>query len=179
MSDFEYVFSFYSLILGLAAAEVMFGFADMWRDRRRMKVGISTPLVAVAILLGVMNAWITFWTRRETLEMGPLSMVMAALTALPYVFISRIMFPRAEQGDSLETHFAEHRWLLLAGLAAPVIVSRLWGLLEEKGYPGGFAGFYFAARMMLPLALIPIRNPRVNQIGLGVLVLILLAGLLR
>lgn len=179
MSDFEYVFSFYSLILGLAAAEVVSGFADMWRDRRRMHVGLSTPIVGVAILLGVMNAWITFWTRRDTLEVGALSMVMAVLTALPYVFVSRIMFPRAEQTESLEAHFAAHRRVMLIGLAAPVIVSRLYGLLEGRGYPGGFAGAYFAVRMALPLLLIPFKNRLVNQLGLSLLVLALLAGLLR
>ncbi|MFN5614639.1 MAG: hypothetical protein ACK45V_02955, partial [Brevundimonas sp.] len=65
MSAFEYVFAFYSLILGLAAAEVVSGFADMWRDRRRMEVGFCTPVLALCVLLGIMNTWITFWAYRE------------------------------------------------------------------------------------------------------------------
>lgn len=104
MSAFEYVFAFYSLILGLAAAEVVSGFADMWRDRRRMEVGFCTPVLALCVLLGIMNTWITFWAYREILAVGAEFMLVTALTALPYVFIARLMFPREGQGVSLEEH---------------------------------------------------------------------------
>jgi 4-hydroxy-3-polyprenylbenzoate decarboxylase len=47
LSAFEYVFAFYSLLLGLAVANVVTGFADMWRERQVVAVGVCTPLIAV------------------------------------------------------------------------------------------------------------------------------------
>lgn len=179
MSAFEYVFAFYSLVLGLAAAEVMSGFAEMWRDRRRIQIGISTPLMALCLMLGVMNAWISFWARREMLEVGGEIMVITVLTALPYVFVSRLLFPRAGESISLEEHFFQHRRLMLLGLVAPVIVGRGYPLLTDGIYPTGFLGLYFAARTVVPLLLIFIANRWANRIGLAVLAVILAAGLFR
>lgn len=179
MSAFEYVFGFYSLILGLAAAEVVTGFADMWRDRRKIAVGISTPLVALCVLMGVMNAWVTFWARRETLEVTAEAMLLSVLMALPYVFTARIMFPREGQATSLEDHFFEHRRMILLGITAPPLVGRIYQLLEGGGWPLGFAGVYFAARIALPLGLLVFRGRRLNQVGLALLALILVTGLFR
>ena len=43
MSDFEYVVGFYALLLGLAVANVVIGFADMWRERERLEIGWCPP----------------------------------------------------------------------------------------------------------------------------------------
>jgi hypothetical protein len=179
VSAFEYVFAFYSLVLGLAAAEVVSGFAEMWRDRRRMEIGIATPLMALCVLLAVMNAWISFWARRETMEVGAYGMVLTILTALPYVFVSRMMFPRVGEGTSLEDHFFEHRRLMLLGLIAPVIVGRGLPFLVEGVYPTGFAGAYFAARVALPAALLFTASRRITQAGLAAVALVLTVGLFR
>ncbi|MBX9576331.1 MAG: hypothetical protein K2X07_11910 [Caulobacteraceae bacterium] len=179
MSAFEYVFAFYSLILGLAAAEVVSGFADMWRDRRRIEVGFCTPVLALCVLLGIMNTWITFWAYREILAVGAEFMLVTALTALPYVFIARLMFPREGQGVSLEEHFFDHRRFMLIGVAAPVIVGRVWALVDGRGYPGGFEGAYFAIRILIPLALLFTANRRANRVGLALIPLVQLAGLFR
>ncbi|MFO0531186.1 hypothetical protein, partial [Brevundimonas sp.] len=102
-----------------------------------------------------------------------------ALTALPYVFIARLMFPREGQGVSLEEHFFEHRRFMLIGVAAPVIVGRVWALVDGRGYPGGFEGAYFAIRILIPLALLFTANRRVNRIGLALIPLVQVAGLFR
>ena len=49
MSGFDFLFSFQSLLLGLAVARVATGFADMWRGRKDIVVGISP------ILLGLLS----------------------------------------------------------------------------------------------------------------------------
>lgn len=69
MSAFEYLFTFYGLLLGLAAANVATGFADMWRDRREIAVGVCTPLIALIVLLGAMNLWLSFWRAREAVTL--------------------------------------------------------------------------------------------------------------
>lgn len=55
MESFDYLFSFYGLLLGIAVANVAIGFADMWRDCEKISVGTCPPLVASSVLLGGMN----------------------------------------------------------------------------------------------------------------------------
>ena len=126
MSAFEYVFTFYSLVLGLAAANVVTGFADMWRERSRIAVGICVPLVALSLLVGIMNAWVTYWQNGASVEMGPSRMIGSALIALPYVFASKVMFPAPGEAASLEDHYFAHRRVLLLALAAPPLVGRVF-----------------------------------------------------
>jgi hypothetical protein len=43
MNSFDYLFSFYGLLLGIAVANVALGFSDMWRDCERIQVGTCPP----------------------------------------------------------------------------------------------------------------------------------------
>ena len=71
MNGFEFLFSFYSLLLGLAVARVATGFADMWRGRRDTVVGISPCLLGLLILFSAAQQWMSFWRGRDVLTMGP------------------------------------------------------------------------------------------------------------
>ena len=77
MGSFDYLFSFYGLLLGIAVANVAIGFADMWRDCERIRVGTCPPLVASSVLLGGMNVWLQMWLTR------------------PYVTVNGIQMPSA------------------------------------------------------------------------------------
>ena len=43
MSSFEFVFSLFSLMLGLALANVLGGLGDALQERRKLNVGLLTP----------------------------------------------------------------------------------------------------------------------------------------
>ena len=43
MSNFEFVFSLFGLLLGLALAEVLGGFGTAIQHRRKVKIGWLTP----------------------------------------------------------------------------------------------------------------------------------------
>ena len=45
VDSFDYLFSFYGLLLGIAVANVAIGFADMWRDCGKIAVGYCPPLL--------------------------------------------------------------------------------------------------------------------------------------
>jgi hypothetical protein len=94
MSGFEYLFTFYGLLLGLAVANVATGFADMWRGRADTKVGWATPLLGLFIMLGAAQQWVSFWGGRDSLTMGPWELLISIGVAFPYIFVSQGMFPR-------------------------------------------------------------------------------------
>lgn len=179
MTPFEHLFSFYGLLLGLAAANVATGFADTWRDRRHIELGICGPLIASIVLLGAMNLWLSFWAVRETVALNGWRMLGVAGIALPYVFISRAMFPGPGGATSLEEQYFAHRRVMLCALAASPIVSMTTTLSVNNGLPLSLSTVWLALRIATPLALLPLQNRSANRIGLSAMAALLLVGLFR
>lgn len=179
MSDFEYLFSFCGLLLGLAVANVATGFADMWRDRQAVAVGICVPLLAFIVLFGGMNVWLVYWNAREVVSFDVWRILSAAGVALPYVFVSRAMFPSPDQRRPLEEHYLEHRKVILAALAIPPIVSAASNLLLNNGSYDLWGGAWIIARILSPILLMPFNNLRVQQFGLAAIIGLLAIGLFR
>lgn len=179
MSAFEFLFSFYGLLLGLAAANVATGFADMWRDRREVAVGVCPPLFALIILLGAMNLWLRFWGMRDVVEFGVWPLINLTGVALPFVFLSRAMFPSPGQAASLEDHYLEHRRLLLAIFAISPVFSLINAGLVTRTLALDWSTIWVLLRIAAPLALIPFGSRIVQRVGLAGLALLLIAGLFR
>lgn len=68
MGDFEYLFTFYALLLGLAIANVTTGFGDMWRERKVQPIGVCPPLLGLVVLIGGMNIWIRYWHSQHSIH---------------------------------------------------------------------------------------------------------------
>ena len=179
MADFDYLFSFYGLLLGLSVANVASGFGDMWRDRNAVRVGICAPLLAAVVLFGCMNIWLVYWRFRHGIEFDAWRMLAAAGVALPYIFISRAMFPSVGSATSLEDHYITNRRVILIALAISPIVSATSNLaLSGGGYPG-WAAPWIGARIAGPLLLIPFANPIIQRGGLAAILALLVIGLFR
>ena len=179
MSDFEYLFSFYGLLLGLAVANVATGFADMWRDRQAVAIGMCVPLLAFIVLFGSMNVWLVYWNARQAVTFDVWRILSAAGVALPYVFVSRAMFPSADQKRGLEEHYMEHRRVILFALAVAPMVSAASNLLLNNGSYDLWGGAWIAARILLPLLLTAFDNLRVQRLGLAAVMGLLVVGLFR
>src|SRR3954447_17499894 len=125
LAGYDSLFSFYGLLLGIAVANVAIGFADMWRNCETIRVGTCPPLVASSVLLGGMNVWLQMWHTRPFVTVDGIQMLTAAAVSLPYVFVSRAIFPGAEDvaERSLEEHYLKHRKLILVMLVVPTIAS--------------------------------------------------------
>lgn len=180
MDSFDYLFSFYGLLLGIAVANVAIGFADMWRDCEKIRVGTCPPLVASAVLLGGMNVWLQMWLTRPYVTVSGVQMLAAAAISLPYVFVSRAIFPGQESRPerSLEEHYLKHRKLILVLLVIPTIISVASHALIDQVHYRGLDAYWAGGRVAVPLLLIPFASPVVQRIGLSVLILLQLIGLL-
>ena len=181
MNSFDYLFSFYGLLLGIAVANVAIGFADMWRDCERIEVGTCPPLVASSVLLGGMNVWLEMWHTRPFVTVDGIQMLTAAAVSLPYVFVSRAIFPGREDEEerSLEVHYLKHRKLILILLATPMIVSVASHVLLDGVRYSAADSAWVAARTVLPLLLVPFAQRSVQRWGLVALNLLQLFGLLE
>ena len=181
MNSFDYLFSFYWLLLGIAVANVAIGFADMWRDCEKIRVGTCPPLLCGIVMLGGMNVWLTMWHIRQDVGVTAWQMLAAACVAMPYVFVSRAMFPGQErqQETSLEEHYLKHRILILAVLTIPPIASGVSKALLDKVHDIGWDEIWLAARIAMPLVLMALTNRTAQRVGLGIFVLLEFAGLFR
>jgi hypothetical protein len=181
MGPFDYLFSFYGLLLGIAVANVAIGFADMWRDCERIRVGTAPPLLACIVLLGGMNVWLTTWQSRHDVTLNGWQMLAAAGISLPYVFVSRAMFPGQERQpeSSLEEHYLKHRVLILLLLTAPPVVSLVSKFILDDIRYAGWREAWIAVRILTPLALLPFRRIDAQRAGLGFFLVLELVGLFR
>jgi len=180
MNSFDYLFSFYGLLLGIAVANVAIGFADMWRDCEKIAVGTCPPLVASSVLLGGMNIWLQMWHTLPYLTVDGVQMLAAAAVSLPYVFVSRAIFPGVEDKPerSLEEHYLKHRRMILILLAIPPIVSVVTHMSLDQVRYAGLDAWWAGARIAVPLLLVPFPERNVQRGGLVVLNLVQLVGLL-
>jgi hypothetical protein len=181
MGPFDYLFSFYGLLLGIAVANVAIGFADMWRDCEKVAVGTCPPLLCGIVMLGGMNVWLTMWHVRSETDVTAWQMVAAACVALPFVFVSRAMFPGIEKKPerSIEEHYLRHRGLILLMLTIPPVALAISKVLLDRVHDIGWEEIWLGARIIVPPALIPIANRTAQRIGLGAFLGLEFAGLFR
>lgn len=178
---FEYLFSFYGLLLGIAVANVAIGFADMWRDCGKIGVGYCPPLLGSIVMLGGMNVWLTMWHVRQDVTVGAWQMLAATGVAMPYVFVSRAMFPGAERESehSLEEHYLRHRVLILLVMVVPPVVSLVSKVLLDRVWDHGWDLEWIVVRIAIPLILLPLSSRTSQRVGLAVFSLVELVGLFR
>jgi hypothetical protein len=181
MNAFDYLFTFYGLLLGIAVANVAIGFADMWRDCGKFGVGYCPPLLGTIVMLGGMNVWLTMWHVRQDVGVTAWQMLAATGVAMPYVFISRAMFPGAERESerSLEDHYLKHRVLILLVLVIPPVVSLISKIVLDRVWDRGWDLEWICVRILMPLVLMPLAGRNAQRLGLGAFTILELVGLFR
>ena len=177
MNGFEFLFSFYSLLLGLAVANVATGFADMWRGRRQTTIGALGPLLGLLILFSAAQQWMSFWGGRDVLTMGAWEILVSIGVALPFVFISRAMLPREQDGwNSWDDYYMAHSRVLLTVLLIPPVISISYNLARAN-FPDRPQAVFDAVRLGIPLLLILWRQRWVHRVGLAALTINMLVKL--
>lgn len=132
MSDFEFVFALYSLLLGLSMVELLGGLGRALEARfaaeeshGKFAIGWLTPLLAVFVMLDLLSFWGTAWRVREDVAVSSAVLMAVALFASVYFLAARLVFPSHPEGfANLDTHYFRIRrvvfGLLLALLAAQI-----------------------------------------------------------
>lgn len=172
MAEFDALFAFYALLLGLAVANVTTAFAEMYKLRGRVAVGWTTPLLGVVILLSACQQWLSLFRAQADLKLGVWQIFTCLGMALPYIFISQVMRPRPDEVVPLERHYAEHRIVLAGALLVPLVTSSVRNavnvtILNEWSLPVAvdfllYIGVRFAC--VIPMLIWP--NVAVQRAGL-------------
>ena len=167
MTVFEFVFSLYSLLFGLALAQVFAGFGDTLQERHKLKVGWLTPLLGLFVIFDLTSFWAIGWELRDmTNRPYFLILILVVLLAGIYYLAARLVFPRnfAEWPDFDVYYYRHKQWvfggILLCNVAAVIVLLAVRSPFPRL--PLGVASFisYF----VLIIALLAVRNKPANII---------------
>lgn len=167
MTAFEFFFSFFSLIMGLAAVTLAAGLADALKSGQGetpVKVGLLTPLLAMFMLIDISTFWASGWAGLQDIKINYGTMYFGLMQTLTYFLGASLVFPkRPEAWPSLDDYYDGHKRLPLA----TVFAANMTGLIYRVGW-GDFDGFTLvqATRLTLffggLLALILVKNRKAS-----------------
>lgn len=146
MSDFEFFFSFYGLLLGLSVAELTGGFARLLHERHRVRFGWLTPLLALFVAIDLATFWNQAWRFFRDAPFNPALLLIGLVIAATFYVAASVTFPRVtaegvETRIDLDEHFWAHRRVVFGCvLAANAMVWILLGLLALAD--PAWAGFW-------------------------------------
>jgi len=164
MSVFEFVFSLYSLLFGLALAQVFGGFGNVLQERHKLKVGWLTPLLGLFVILDLTSFWEIGWQMRDISRPYFLFLMCTVLLAGIYFLAARLVFPRnfAEWPDFDVYYFRHKNWvyggILICNVVAAVALLSIRAPFMRS--PVGFANF--ATYFVLLIALLAVRSKRAS-----------------
>ena len=132
MSDFEFVFALYSLLLGLSMVELLGGLGRALEvrfaaeaEREAFSIGWLTPLLAIFVMLDLLSFWSAAWTARTSITVSTTTLMAVAAFASVYFLAARLVFPSHPEGfANLDVHYFRVRRIVL-GLLLVLLVAQL------------------------------------------------------
>ncbi len=169
MSAFEFYFSFFGLILGIAVANVGIGFGRLWRARERADIGVCLPLLGLWLICHAILNWLAAWTSLQTVPITAGSLFIGLFVAMPYVVVSTVMFPDDADGHaSLERFYLSHSRLVMIAMMVPTTAGQIGYLtIFGQSYTVEYALRLLIVYYAVPFVLLFWRNLWAHRIGLG------------
>lgn len=196
MNGFDFVFALFSLVLGLAVAEVLAGFAKVMKLHARARAGLGkdvrvgwlVPLLATLVVMNQLQFWMTAYAVRETLPLTYLTLLAVTLIVGSYYLFSTLVFPEepSEWPDFDAYYDVHNRFILIGMFVINLVVAIAAGQFSppptpEKmalgnGYVALFALIGVAGTMVLTLTLIFVKRRWLNIVLLLAMVAMILAA---
>jgi hypothetical protein len=172
MSKFEFVMAFYSLLLGLAVAELLGGFAKLLRAPARPKFGWLTPLTGALLLAQIMSSFFDAFTKLQDTTLDFAGTLLPTIIGMLYYVCAVMVVPeRADNWASLDDYFFRRRkWTIGA-----IFTANLATILIELPRVADFVAagdterwlYYLAVNVpcMVTLAMLMfVRSPNLNRL---------------
>jgi hypothetical protein len=190
MSPFELVFALFGLLLGLAIAEVLGGFARSVKLRRSTKpvrVGWLTPLLGLFVILDLTSFWIVAYGARDQLPANYLTLIAVSAIVGTYYLAASLIFPDdPEEWPDFDDHYERQNRAVILGLLAANLGSAIGQIVLELVAPSPDSevitnadvvdGATGLSVLVLLIALIFVKGRRANTAILVLLVALLLGS---
>ena len=118
MSEFEFIFALFGLLLGLSIIEILGGLARAIEARLRpgamLRIGWLTPLLGVFVLLDLLSFWMAAWVARGLVSVSGHTLMAVTLFASSYYLAARLVFPpEPDETPDFDAHFFRIRRIVL------------------------------------------------------------------
>jgi hypothetical protein len=148
MTDFEFTFALFGLLLGLSLAEVLSGVARAIEARLRLgaelRIGWLTPLLGAFVFLDLLSFWQAAWVTRDVIAVSGTTLLAVSVFAGAYYLAASLVFPRGiSAAADLDDHFFRIRRVVIGVMFALMMVQLVFYASTPE----------LAARLISPLPL--------------------------
>jgi len=182
MDRFSFFFAFYGLILGLAVAELLSGFAGLVRARALKQLEPQTALTALLTFVLIVATWVDTFTMSQGISLGFHDLWPPILLGTFYFLAAAVIFPRDHAlFADLGAYFAARRQFIIGMLFAAELVdfyaNRYW--LADRYHHHAAAFWYWTVPYNIAikgvfLALFLVRGRRVTIVLLAIQALLIM-----
>jgi hypothetical protein len=124
VDSFSYFIVFYSLILGLALAELLGGFALMVRAHALKRLEAQIALVGILTLLCIVTVWIDSWNSLKSVTIDLSGLWAPVLLAIAFYLAAAVVFPhRDADHERLADYYQERRPFIIGMLLAASLLD--------------------------------------------------------
>ena len=127
MSEFEFIFALFGLLLGLSIAALLGGLGRAIEARVRpgatVRIGWLTPLLGGFVLLDLLSFWQAAWVVRDVVGVSGHSLMAVTVFASVYYLAAYLIFPRE---PSEHRHFDEHFFRVRRIVLGAMLGLLLW-----------------------------------------------------
>jgi hypothetical protein len=119
MDKFSFFFAFYGLLLGLAVAELLGGFARTVRAKAVRKIDAQTALAGLLTFLLICATWVDAFDRFKDVSLDFGGLWAPILTGTAYFLAATVIFPTDDdQYGRMPEYFMERKRFVVAMLLA-------------------------------------------------------------
>ena len=164
MTEFEFLFSVFGLLIGLTLVEVAVKFADAIDAHHRRPMGILTPLLAAFVLIDVTSYWLFSWSLRDVLHVRWRTVFVALSFAMTYYLAASLIFPRSEgEWANLDEHYWVRKPLVIGGVLVVEGSTMAWQLTRAIPALDDYWFWFYQLPYFIPMiALLFTRSKRID-----------------
>ena len=144
--QFDYIFELFTLLIGLAVAEMLMGFSRILKLRARRKAGVDpaaiavkvgwlVPLLGLLVLIDLGTFWSLIWNLRGVLDMRMATIFGVLVLIGGYYLIATLVFPdEPELWPEFDAYFwQQKRWVVGGMLLINIATATASILLGAQG----------------------------------------------
>lgn len=178
MDQFEFFFAFFGLLLGLALAELLNGYAAILREKVRPAWGLVTPLLGVLIVIEIAATFVDAWLKLKTVDINLVGFALPGLIGIAYYVAAVMAVPRhAADWVSLDDYFYARRyWIvgLLIGANLGHVALELPGMAAQFEAKGSVLLRYLIANFILFGAYFTLLTAKKRRLSVAAVAVLLL-----